>query len=40
VLLGEEEIAKLLTATLGEEKAAERKLNQVAKRINLEAKAA
>jgi ferritin-like metal-binding protein YciE len=39
-LLGENEIVKLLEATLEEEKAADTKLTQVAKKINVEAKAA
>jgi ferritin-like metal-binding protein YciE len=39
-LLGEKEIAKLLSETLDEEKAADTKLTQVAKKINVEAKAA
>ena len=39
-LLGEKEIVKLLSATLEEEKAADTKLTQVAKKINVEAKAA
>jgi ferritin-like metal-binding protein YciE len=39
-LLGEREAAQLLSQTLEEEKAADSKLNQVARRINVEAKAA
>lgn len=39
-LLGENEAVELLNATLEEEKAADEKLTQVAKKINLEAKAA
>ena len=39
-LLGEDEIVQLLEATLEEEKAADTKLTQVAKKINVEAKAA
>lgn len=39
-LLGEREIAKLLEETLGEEKAADAKLNSLAEGINVEAKAA
>jgi ferritin-like metal-binding protein YciE len=39
-LLGENEIVQLLEATLEEEKAADSKLTQVAKKINVEAKAA
>jgi ferritin-like metal-binding protein YciE len=39
-LLGENEIVRLLEATLEEEKAADTKLTQVAKKINVEAKAA
>jgi ferritin-like metal-binding protein YciE len=39
-LLGENDIVKLLEATLEEEKAADSKLTQVAKKINVEAKAA
>jgi len=39
-LLGEREIVCLLSETLEEEKAADTKLTQVAKRVNLEAKAA
>jgi ferritin-like metal-binding protein YciE len=39
-LLGEREAVKLLSETLEEEKAADTKLTQVAKKINIEAKAA
>jgi ferritin-like metal-binding protein YciE len=39
-LLGEKEVARLLSETLEEEKAADSKLTQVAKTINVEAKAA
>jgi ferritin-like metal-binding protein YciE len=39
-LLGENKIVQLLEATLEEEKAADTKLTQVAKKINVEAKAA
>ena len=39
-LLGETEVARLLSETLEEEKAADSKLTQVAKKINVEAKAA
>jgi ferritin-like metal-binding protein YciE len=39
-LLGEQEIVQLLEQTLEEEKAADSKLTQVAKKINVEAKAA
>ena len=39
-LLGEKKIVKLLEETLEEEKAADTKLTQVAKKINVEAKAA
>jgi ferritin-like metal-binding protein YciE len=39
-LLGEREIARLLSETLEEEKAADTKLTQVATKINVEAKAA
>ena len=39
-LLGEQEAARLLSQTLAEEKAADAKLTQVAKKINVEAKAA
>jgi ferritin-like metal-binding protein YciE len=39
-LLGEQEAVRLLSETLEEEKAADSKLNQVAKHINIEAKAA
>jgi ferritin-like metal-binding protein YciE len=39
-LLGETEAARLLTQTLEEEKAADTKLTQVARKINVEAKAA
>jgi len=39
-LLGEHEAARLLSETLQEEKAADTKLGQVAKKINIEAKAA
>src|ERR1700743_670015 len=39
-LLGEKEIVKLLSETLEEEKAADTKLSQVARRINVEANAA
>ncbi len=39
-LLGEREIVGLLSETLEEEKAADTKLTQVAKKVNLEAKAA
>jgi len=39
-LLGEKEAVRLLSETLEEEKAADTKLTQVAKRINVEAKAA
>lgn len=39
-LLGETEAVRLLTETLEEEKAADAKLTQVAKKINVEAKAA
>jgi ferritin-like metal-binding protein YciE len=39
-LLGETKVARLLSETLEEEKAADSKLTQVAKKINVEAKAA
>lgn len=39
-LLGENEVAQLLEATLKEEKAADSKLNSIAESINVEAKAA
>ena len=39
-LLGEREAVRLLSETLEEEKAADSKLSQVAKKINIEAKAA
>lgn len=39
-LLGDQEAVRLLSQTLEEEKAADHKLNQVAKTVNIEAKAA
>ena len=39
-LLGDQEAVRLLSQTLEEEKAADTKLNQVAKKVNVEAKAA
>ena len=39
-LLGQSEIAALLEATLGEEKAADKKLSGISKQVNVEAKRA